>query len=338
VVDDDVAPPHVTHLLYPPDSANHTWARSSALDSSGGHWFGMDSPCSDNPQRAPIGVDFYDSAGVLRANHNPSNTDPPMHGSRVLGLAVDKHGRLWIGYAGQGVDYTLDPPTFPGPAPEFRHVSGTDGLFVRGLAVHNDSLWVATSSDLRRYTLSGSERGIYTVPAQPSEDSVRPIDVARDGTVYLGTVNGVRVYRPNGTTVNFTADNSPLADDEVRSIRIDPVSGAVWIATAGGLNRYEPGYVAAAPRLATLEFQVYPNPARITELGIGLKLRGNATSYRGEVYDLSGRVLWRFTSSANGHVVWNGRDGRGALVKPGLYFVRAEAAGRSGVVRVVLVH
>ena len=123
----------------------------------------------------------------------------------------------------------------------------------------------------------------------------------------------------------------------MRTIRIDPRTGAVWIATAGGLNRYEPGYVPPAPQVAKLRFQVYPNPARVTELGIALKLQGNATSYRGEVFDLSGRVLRRFSIGANGHVVWDGRDSRGELVKPGLYFVRAEAAGRSGVARVVLV-
>ncbi|TMQ51884.1 MAG: T9SS type A sorting domain-containing protein [Candidatus Eisenbacteria bacterium] len=337
VLEDDVVPPHFTHLLYPPDSANHTFARASSLDSAGGHWFGMDSPCSDQPARQPIGLDFYDSAGVLRATYNPTTSPSSgMRGNRVLGLAVDKHGRLWVGYAGQGVDYA-DPPSVPGGTPEFRHVAQTDQLFVRGLAAHGDSLWVATTSDLRRLSLSGTSRAIYTIPAQPSEDSVRPVDVARDGTVYLGTVNGVRVYRPDGTTLNFTTDNSPLADDEVRTIRIDPRTGAVWIATAGGLNRYEPGYVPPAPQVAKLRFQVYPNPARVTELGIALKLQGNATSYRGEVFDLSGRVLRRFSIGANGHVVWDGRDSRGELVKPGLYFVRAEAAGRSGVARVVLV-
>ena len=44
-----------------------------------------------------------------------------------------------------------------------------------------------------------------------------------------------------------------------------------------------------------------------------------------------------FVARANGRVIWDGRDRDGSLVKPGLYFVRVEAAGRSAVARVVLV-
>jgi hypothetical protein len=89
--------------------------------------------------------------------------------------------------------------------------------------------------------------------------------------------------------------------------------------------------------LPALHVRLYPNPATITALGLGLRLTGEADTYRGEVYDLSGRVLATF-QAAKGQAIWNGKDREGHPVKPGLYFVRAAAGGRQGVARVILLH
>jgi hypothetical protein len=84
--------------------------------------------------------------------------------------------------------------------------------------------------------------------------------------------------------------------------------------------------------------RVYPNPATTTALGLLLRLTGDAEGYQGEIFDLSGRRLRRFSAAANGLAIWDGRDDDGRLVRPGLYFVRAEAGGRSAVARVVVLH
>ena len=86
-----------------------------------------------------------------------------------------------------------------------------------------------------------------------------------------------------------------------------------------------------------LEIHAYPNPARLTSLGVRLRIAGNVTRMTGAIVDLSGRVLRRF-ESGNGEVFWDGRDGSGQVVRPGVYFVRAEAGGRSGAARFVLLH
>jgi hypothetical protein len=85
-----------------------------------------------------------------------------------------------------------------------------------------------------------------------------------------------------------------------------------------------------------LQLRASPNPARISALGVGLRLSGNAAAFDGEVYDLAGRLLRRFRA-ADGQVIWDGRGPDGRLVRPGIYFVRARADNRSGVVRVALV-
>ncbi len=346
-IDNGASPPRFEHLFPPaevcgPDptapecrdtTASHTFAWTSAADSGGGAWFGMHSPRSDI--LPPIGLDYYDAGGNFAGNFTPESHG--LAGGRIHALAVDPSGRVWVGYTGEGIDI-FDGPPVSGQLINLRHVPSTEGLIVEGITAHGQDVWVFTTSELRRYSQGGSYQGAYTIPGPPSSSSQRPVAVALDGTVWLGTSNGIRLYKTDGDTASFTAANSPLADDDVRSIVVDPASGVLWIGTAGGINRFDPGYVAPPPPpLPALEVTVYPNPARITALGPLIRLAGNGSDYQGGVYDLTGRLLKVFSVRSNGSPFWDGRDAGGELVRPGVYFIRLASGGRSRVVRVVLV-
>jgi FAD synthase len=67
-----------------------------------------------------------------------------------------------------------------------------------------------------------------------------------------------------------------------------------------------------------------------------LKLAGQATSYVGEVLDLSGRVVHRFSVGGNDRVFWDGRDLQQRRVVPGVYFVRVRGGGAEATSRVVV--
>ena len=323
----------------------HTWAWASAVDSVGngpgasrpaahGRWFGMDTPSLGDPTASPAGLEYYDSSGVYRANFRSENSN--LTGNKIHGLTVDRSGRIWVGTSGQGLLY-FTPPA-PGDTPDFRLVALSGTLDIQGLAAVGDTIWALTTSDVRWYgRFSGSLGKIFGLPAAPALLALNPLAVAPDHNLWVGTVNGIRVYRPDGTTVaDYTTANSPLADDEVRAIRIEK-SGVVWIATSGGLNRFDPHYVAPPPpRLPSLTVRAYPNPALMASFGVGLSLVGNGTRYRGSVHDLNGRLLKRFENVANGQVFWDTMDQSGVRARPGLYFVRVEAGGRSAVVRVTL--
>lgn len=342
--DDSGATPHFERVWAPgfhaaqPDSTcpefcsdPHTFASCSALDSAGGHWFGM------TPEEGfeELGIEYYDPDGDYVGNFVAE-----LRSNFVRALTVSRNGRIWIGYPGGGLDYMVGPPD-SGQAPQVAHVFGTDNFFVTGLAAYQDQVWVSTTSEVLRYSATGTptrERS-YLVPAQPSDQAHHPIEVGPDGSAWLGTVNGVRVYRPDGSEQNFNTSNSPLAHEEVRAIRIERSTGVVWIGTKGGVSRYDPSYVAPPPPpLARLEVKVYPNPARLTALGVRLQLSGNSGAYRGSIMDLSGRRVRAFSAEQNGTVIWDGRDSKGALVKPGIYFVHVQAGGRGAVVRIALVH
>ncbi len=335
--DDSAAPPQFTHhvVASDPTTERRTWAVSATVDSSGGRWFGMDTPLKGDVD--PIGLEYYDSLGVYGGNFSPANTN--LSGNFVHALAVSENRRVWVGTDGNGLDFFTPPADSNG----FVHLKSTNNLAVRGLAAYGDSIWVLTNQELLRFSQNAGPSlppaTRIAVTGGQAQLAVKPLAVGPDGSVWAGTASGLRVFRPGGASESFTTRNSPITDDEVRGVAVDPETGVVWIATAAGLNRYDPAFLPPPPPpIARLRIQLSPNPATLTGLGIQLRLSGNASAYRGEVYDVGGRRLRRFVASADGQVIWNGRDESGTLVRPGIYLVRAEAGGRQAVARVALLH
>jgi ligand-binding sensor domain-containing protein len=333
-LDDSVDPPSFTRLSsWPGDlvSVRHTFAVGSTVDSAGGIWLGMDSPQRETPAFLPIGIDEYDSTGAYVATWG---TAEGLLTGRILSLITDRNGRVWFGTTGSGVQY-FDPPAV---AQGFFRTTDQPTLDVRGLALSGDTLWVQSSNDVRWYnTLNAQFRALYPVLAAPPDVAGHPLEVGADGSVWAGTVNGVRVYERNGAVrVDYTSDNSPLGSEVVRAIRLDPASGKMWMGSSAGLHVFDPGYAPPAPpAVDRLSARVYPNPSRVTLIGTGLRVVGNGSAYDGAVYDLTGRKLREFSGVGNGAIVWDGLDRNGHVVRPGIYLVQLRAGGRSTTVRAV---
>jgi len=357
--DDDVSPPQFTRYRHG-GGVGHTFGWSAACDSSGGRWFGMDWP-GDTP---PFGIEYYDPDGVYRANYQTVNT-PTMLSNTVRALLVDQpHGNLWAGYHGKGVTVFKLPKTPGGPLElaSGGALSAINTLYIFGIAAYRDSIWVMSTDDLRRFhapTLLQVGAPLPLVGSPAPRGACHPLDVGPDGTVWVGTDAGVHAYGRGGSILEYTELNSPLAGDEVRAIRVDPVSGVVWIGTATGLNRFDPAYVSPVPpEPPAFGVLAYPNPAWLTGAGLGLRLwvfktmtksllasqdvadfglpMDSDARYRGAVYDATGRKLHGFDDKKNRDVFWDGRDASGALVRPGVYFVRVEASGHARTLRVAL--
>ena len=339
-IDDSQSPPRFIHHERVTESSplalkQRTWMLLGVADARGRHWLATDTPAAGDVD--PIGLLQYDSTGTFVEALNPGNSN--MSGLFLHGIGVTRNGRVWLGFDGQGVDYFLPPATADG----FVHLNRTDGYSVRGVATYGDSVWIlaADQSQLQLFDegVNLDSRPAKVVLSCPQTFlGAKPLAVGPEGRVWVATPTGLKTlaYGETSRIDSFTVANSPLPDNEVRSVAVEP-SGAVWITTAGGLARFDPGYVPPAPpRLERLQIRVYPNPGTITTLGVSLRLTGEGESYRGTIHDLSGRRLRSFSGLANGARVWDGRDDQGRVVKPGIYFIRVEAGGRSSVARVAL--
>jgi hypothetical protein len=339
--DESVSPPRFTHHRFPPTAGRvadmHSFAWAAAADSSGGRWFGMDTPFFGSQGWEPIGIDYYTPSGNFGANYRPDSL-PAIRGGKVHALTVSSDGKVWAGYTGQGIQTFFPPADSSRPLTLFL-VPGTDNFDVQGLAAVGDTVWALTTRDVRMYARS-SEAFIdsFLLPSEPPLFAIRPLEVTRDRIAYAASSSGLRVRHPDGSIEDFDSRNSPLANDEVRAIAVEPATGAVWIGTASGLNRYDPGYrPPRPPPPAELLVTVYPNPVRRSDAGIWLRLDGNASAYIATVYDMSGRRVRRLATIGAGSVAWDGRDESGSVVHPGIYFVRVQSGGVSRVARVVVI-
>jgi hypothetical protein len=344
--DDDVSPPDFQHLARSAGAGDtvtrRTWTYSGAEDAAGRVWLGMDTP--DDVSYPPLGITVYASDGTWLGAWSNANSN--MAGQFVWALERDRYGRMWLGYKALGIDY-ITPNASGSPSPldpaKFTHLAVAANATVRGFATHGDDMWVLSETHLQRYQLSAAtsaptlaEQIVFPSPGLAAL-SVHPLAAAPDGSVWAATADGLWHVVP-GDTVHYTTGNSPLASNAVRSLQVDS-TGAVWIGTVAGLQRFDPSYVTPPPPpQVAFHIRPYPNPATTTNLGIRLRLEGAPAGTSGIVYDIGGRRVRTFRITSESAVFWDGRDDDGTLVRPGVYFVRAAAGGQEAFARVVILH
>ena len=343
---DEVDPPQFINNIYNSTSADtserHSFIWSTAVDdnpgANGGRWFGLDSNNRDG--RPPQGIDLYDSSGAFVRSFL---TDyPGLRNGQVRGLALDhKTNTMWVAYAQNS---TAGLSTFPVPDTighdiVLSDVANTKLFDCFAVQIYGDSVWVLESTGgLHRFDrATKSETARLDIAGPPAHiGAVHPLAVAPDGSVFVGTSGGVRWHRRGQAPVDFTPDNTPLADLEVRAVFVDP-TGVLWVGTASGINRFDPHYTPPpAPVLPSLDVTVYPNPSWRTRAGFELRLKGQATRYEGAIYDLNGRLVWRFVQDGNDKVFWNGFDMDGRGVGAGVYFMKVRGGGAEATTRIVV--
>lgn len=165
--------------------------------------------------------------------------------STILG---DASGNVWIG-THDGLD-RLDPG-----ANRFHHVTAASGAIPHGdvetLAFDAaGTLWIGFyRAGLCRFDLATERCGDRWTSTSPgaralSDDSVRATVTARDGTIWIGTANGLNRLDPrSGEVARFAADPGKpgsLSDGYVLAL-LEDSKGRLWIGTdSGGLNLYDP--------------------------------------------------------------------------------------------------
>lgn len=154
-------------------------------------------------------------------------------------------------------------------------------------------------------------------------------------------------YRGWVHAAQFDAQGRPLTTDLLATGMNGPVDFAVepatgWLYVASIIDdrvrriRWSPTADVAPDGDALALGAPWPNPAPDGTSVLLTLARPAAVSF--EVTDLAGRIVWsapRDVRPAGAtRLAWNGRDGDGARVTPGLYFLRVAVDGRASVRRV----
>jgi ligand-binding sensor domain-containing protein len=157
-------------------------------------------------------------------------------------------------------------------------------------------------------------------------EAVQSIAVDGANRKWIGTKNGVWLVSTGGevTIVHFTTDNSPLLNNDVRNIAIDPVDGTVIFSTAAGLCAYKSD--ATGGGSSNSGVLVYPNPVPPGYTG-QVAIRGLVNNAFVKITELNGRLVYQ-GRALGGQLVWNGHDLQGKPVASGVYLVIASDDSR----------
>ena len=313
----------------------------TATDAAGFTYAAMNGPDDDNivSVRSPDGQ-WADLGGGCSLN-------------TAQGIAVDQSGFVWVIHAsslGGGIT-VLDVNGTPMDASDDRcrtfNASNSElpTNNIRSIAVDLDgAVWIGTSEGITIFSCGNdvfnAERCRGELPIIGSEDGFlarllateEVLSIAVDGgnRKWIGTGGGgVYLVAPTGREqlLNFTAGNSPLLDNIVRSIAIDGGTGTVYFGTELGINSYR-AEATAAGRTFREALTVFPNPVEPGYAG-PIAIQGLARDARVKITDLSGKLVDEGTA-AGGQYIWDGADYTGRRVQTGVYLIFASSNFRFG--------
>ena len=213
--------------------------------------------------------------------------------NEFYGMAEDHDGRIWFGTE-MGLFVVSDPEGY----------MDSDFTFEQVKVARNDG------SGLADYLLA----------------NIPVLSIAIDGAdrKWVGTTdNGVYLISADSQEqlLHFTTDNSPLLDNNVSGIAINPRNGMVVFATAKGLCSYMSDATDGIDSPDDDDLLVYPNPVRPDYNG-PIAIRGLAAGSDVKIVTSSGQVVWSGTSNG-GMFTWNGLTQTGRRPASGIYLVIA---------------
>ncbi|KIC89678.1 two-component regulator propeller domain-containing protein [Flavihumibacter sp. ZG627] len=158
-------------------------------------------------------------------------------------------------------------------------------------------------------------------------ESVQAIAVDGANRKWIGTRNGVWLISADGekTIQRFTTSNSPLPDNDIKSITIDHRDGTVLFATANGLCSYKSDVTGA--QASGSDVLVYPNPVPPGYNGT-IAIRGVPANAVVKITELNGRLVQQGKALGTQYT-WNGRDLNGRKISTGVYLVLASSENRA---------
>jgi len=262
-------------------------------------------------------------------------------------LAVDPYGTKWYGVnqpSRQGLYYFNENKTFTDSSDDKSdYLTTSDGLNtneIKDVVVDKrGDVWVATGlgvniiSNTSGIPSSGSAglriASVFTLRQQ----SVNAIAVDPINQKWIGSNEGLLLVNSDGSRLlaTFTAQNSALLSDQIRSIAIDDNNGIVYVGTDEGLTSFYTPYVK--PAESSEELFVYPNPYYINSNNNLLTIDGLVADTDIKILTISGELVTEFTSPGGRIAFWDGKDDNGDFVSTGVYIIVAYDAEGNNVIK-----
>jgi len=212
------------------------------------------------------------------------NSNSGLNSNSVSALLVDKRGDLWIG-TNLGVNV----------------ISNVNAVLGSG---QNPNFKISSLYSLR-------------------QQSINTIAVDAVNQKWVGTNQGLFIMNPDGTNLIAVYDskNSPIPNDQIKSVTFDETKGIAYVGTDGGLT----AFLTAAKRPADTftELEISPSPLIIPRNGTNLKISGLVKDASIMILTAAGRHVRTITTLGGLEGFWDGRDEGGEYVNSGVYIIVA---------------
>jgi len=305
---------------------NRTAIGGLAFDENNNLWI------SNYGANAPIAVLKPDGT-LANITGSPANN--------LLQVAVDKNGYKWFVIAfNSGILVYDSGANLDSPADDrYRVITSANSVLptnsVNSITVDLDGdVWVGTRQGAVSFECGSrvfeddckGRRRIVSVDGfngylLETED-VKTIAVDGANQKWFGTTNGVFVQSPDALTqiARYTSTNSPLFDNNITDIAVNPYTGEAWIGTEKGLLSLRTGATVGG-RVNSPSAYAYPNPVQPGYDG-PIAVYGLARDANVKITDAAGRLVYE-GKALGGQAVWNGRDYLGRRVASGVYLIFA---------------
>lgn len=152
-------------------------------------------------------------------------------------------------------------------------------------------------------------------------ENVKAIAVDGANRKWVGTGNGIWLISEDAGSIisRYTEDNSPLPSNNIQTIKIDPISGEVYIGTDKGMVSYRGTATDGGEN--NKDVLIFPNPVN-KDYGGTIAIRGLVDNADVRITDISGQMIFR-TKALGGQAIWNGRDYTGRKPQSGVFLVFA---------------
>jgi len=243
---------------------------------------------------------YFGTAGWKQLNTSKSSGNLPSN--NVLSVALDNAGAVWV---------------------------GTDN----GIGIFNCGDIIKEICDAYLPTIKNIN-GFVGLLLQ--RESVNCIAVDGANRKWVGTQNGAWLLSADGTAIieHFTKNNSPLPNDTILQILIEPQYGNVFFNTTSEMVSYR-GFATQGTTNQT-EIKIFPNPVAPNYNG-PITFRGLVENALVKITDISGSLVFE-TRALGGQAIWNGKSLAGSKVATGIYlvFVRDDIGNEKAVGKIVI--
>ena len=218
----------------------------------------------------------------------------------VTAITEDKNGSIWV-----GTDY--------------------------GIAIFQcDNINEACEAEWQKVESNGFVGFLF------QKETINCISIDGANRKWVGTNNGAWLISQDGTEVlqHFTTDNSPLPDNTVLSIGIEPTDGDVFFFTKNEIISFKGEATESATSQSAIK--IYPNPIAPSYNG-PILIKNLVNNALVKITDINGQLMMQ-TRALGGQAIWNGRDQYQQKVASGIYliFIRDDMGNEKAVGKIMI--